>query len=73
MDYEANSPTEIKGKNFDLVVDCSGSGAAMESAVPLLNHGGRLCVFGAAHPSATLTLNPFQVDNKLRRCDNVCF
>ncbi|KAK0167273.1 hypothetical protein PV327_004695 [Microctonus hyperodae] len=61
LDYEVNNPAEIKDANFDLAVDCSGSGPAMESAIPLLKRGGRLCVFGVAHPNATLTLSPFQI------------
>lgn len=51
---------------FDLAVDCSGNGQAMESATQLLRHGGRLCIFGVAHPHATLTLSPFQVDHLLK-------
>lgn len=60
LDYDVKTPTEIKD-NFDLVVDCSGSGPAMEGAVSLLKHGGRLCIFGAANPNATLILHPFEV------------
>lgn len=55
------APSELKDKRFDLAVDCSGSGPAMEAAVPLLGRGGRLCVFGVANPKATLTLHPFEV------------
>ena len=60
LDYEAKSPEQLK-EGFDLVVDCSGSGPAMEAAVPLLRRGGRLCVFGVASPKAKLTIEPFQV------------
>lgn len=66
------TPTEIKD-NFDLVVDCSGSGPAMESAVPLLKHGGRLCIFGVANPNATLTLRPFEVYNNLQNIKIVAY
>lgn len=61
LDYVATNPGEIKDKNYDLAVDCSGSGPAMEAAVPHLKRGGRLCVFGVANPKATLTLSPFEV------------
>lgn len=61
MDYSVKSPNEIKEK-FDLAVDCSGSAAAMEAALPLLDQGGRLCVFGVANPKAKLTIEPFQVN-----------
>nr|XP_003708243.1 PREDICTED: D-arabinitol dehydrogenase 1-like isoform X1 [Megachile rotundata]XP_012152433.1 PREDICTED: D-arabinitol dehydrogenase 1-like isoform X2 [Megachile rotundata] len=60
LDYEVKNPKEVK-EGFDLVVDCSGSGPAMEAAVPLLRRGGRLCVFGVASPNAKLTIEPFQV------------
>ncbi|XP_029056140.1 sorbitol dehydrogenase-like [Osmia bicornis bicornis] len=60
LDYGVKSPAELKS-GFDLVVDCSGSGPAMEAAVPLLNRGGRLCVFGVASPKAKLTIEPFQI------------
>lgn len=61
------SPNELK-EGFDLVVDCSGSGPAMEAAVPLLSRGGRLCVFGVASPKAKLTIEPFQVITDSRPC-----
>ncbi|XP_076164139.1 sorbitol dehydrogenase [Ptiloglossa arizonensis] len=60
LDYEVQSPNQLK-EGFDLVVDCSGSGPAMEAAVPLLRRGGRLCVFGVTSPAAKLTIEPFQV------------
>ncbi|XP_043260078.1 D-altritol 5-dehydrogenase-like [Colletes gigas] len=60
LDYEIKRPDQLK-EGFDLVVDCSGSGPAMEAAVPLLTRGGRLCVFGVASPTAKLTLEPFQI------------
>lgn len=61
LDYEINSPGQLKDKKFDLAIDCSGSGPAMEAAVPLLKRGGRLCVFGVANPKATLTISPFDI------------
>ncbi|XP_053970354.1 sorbitol dehydrogenase-like [Hylaeus volcanicus] len=60
LDYQISSPDKLK-EGFDLVIDCSGSGPAMEAAVPLLTQGGRLCVFGVASPKAKLTIEPFQV------------
>ena len=61
LNYEVKSPTEIKGE-FDLAVDCSGYAPAMEAAVPLLGHGGRLCVFGVSSPKAKLAIEPFEVN-----------
>ncbi|KAJ6635069.1 D-arabinitol dehydrogenase 1 [Pseudolycoriella hygida] len=60
LDYNVKHPTEVT-ENFDLVVDCSGSGPAMESAAKLLKHGGCLCIFGVANPNATMTLRPFEI------------
>ncbi|XP_066593309.1 uncharacterized protein [Prorops nasuta] len=61
LDYDVKHPSELKNNKFDLAVDCSGSGPAMETAVPLLDRGGRLCVFGVASPTAKLTVEPFQI------------
>lgn len=63
LNYDVKSPSEVKG-DFDIAVDCSGSGPAMEAAVSLLGPGGRLCIFGVAHPQAKLTVEPFQVYKK---------
>lgn len=60
VDYDAKSPEQLKGP-YDVVVDCSGSGPAMEAAIPLLGPGGRLCVFGVANPKAKFSIEPFQV------------
>ncbi|XP_032686133.1 sorbitol dehydrogenase-like [Odontomachus brunneus] len=63
LNYDIKSPSEMKG-NFDVAVDCSGSGPAMEAAVSLLGPGGRLCVFGVASPQTKLTIEPFQIYKK---------
>lgn len=60
LDYDVKAPNEVKD-DFDLAVDCSGSGPAMQCAVSQLRPGGRLCIFGAANPKATFTLHPFDV------------
>lgn len=49
-------------EEFGLAVDCSGSAPAMEAAMSLLGHGGRLCLFGVANPGAKLAIEPFQVN-----------
>lgn len=51
----------LTDEKFDLAIDCSGSAAAMEAAVPLLRRGGCLCVFGVAKPDATMAISPFKV------------
>ncbi|XP_029668645.1 uncharacterized protein LOC115238736 [Formica exsecta] len=63
LDYQVKNPNEIK-EEFDIAVDCSGSAPAMEAAISLLDHGGRLCVFGVANPKAKLSIEPFQVYKK---------
>lgn len=62
LDYQVENPTEIK-EEFDIAVDCSGSAPAMEAAISLLGHGGRLCIFGVANPKAKLAIEPFQVSS----------
>ncbi|XP_031827643.1 D-altritol 5-dehydrogenase [Nomia melanderi] len=63
LNYEVRSPDKLK-EGYDLIVDCSGSIPAMEAAVPLLNRGGRLCIFGVAKPNAKLTIEPYEVYKK---------
>ncbi|XP_011165237.1 sorbitol dehydrogenase [Solenopsis invicta] len=63
LDYKVKYPTELK-EEFDLAVDCSGNAPAMELAMSLLGHGGRLCVFGVANPKAKLSIEPFQIYKK---------
>ncbi|XP_012263700.2 D-altritol 5-dehydrogenase-like [Athalia rosae] len=61
LDYQAVTPADLNGREFDLAIDCSGSAAAMEAAFPLLGNGGRLCVFGVASPQAELRIKPFEI------------
>ncbi|KMQ87065.1 sorbitol dehydrogenase [Lasius niger] len=63
LDYQVENPTEIK-EEFDIAVDCSGSAPAMEAAISLLGHGGRLCIFGVANPKTKLAIEPFQIYKK---------
>lgn len=60
LNYEAKAPKELK-EGYDLVIDCSGSGPAMESAFSLLKRGGKFCVFGVSSPTAKMSIEPFQV------------
>ncbi|XP_012263758.2 D-arabinitol dehydrogenase 1-like [Athalia rosae] len=64
LGYEAVSPAELKGREFDLAIDCSGSAQAMEDAVPMLARGGRLCIFGVANPDDRIRVNPFDIFKK---------
>lgn len=60
LDFVAESPERLK-QTFDVVIDCSGSAAAVQAAIPLLGPGGRLCVFGVANPSAKFSIEPYEV------------
>ncbi|XP_072758256.1 sorbitol dehydrogenase-like [Anoplolepis gracilipes] len=63
LDYQVKNPNDLK-EEFDIVVDCSGSAPAMETAISLLGRGGRLCVFGVANPKAKMSIEPFQIYKK---------
>lgn len=64
LDYAVKSPSELKSDSFELAIDCSGSGPAMESAIERLTPGGRLCIFGVASPKTKISIEPFQVYKK---------
>ncbi|XP_016844442.1 D-arabinitol dehydrogenase 1 isoform X2 [Nasonia vitripennis] len=64
LDYQVTSPAELKGNEYDVIVDCSGSGPAMESAIPLLARGGRFCIFGVADPKVNIKINPYEMYKK---------
>ncbi|XP_072758255.1 sorbitol dehydrogenase-like [Anoplolepis gracilipes] len=63
LDYQVKNPNDLK-EEFDIAVDCSGSAPAMEAAISLLGHGGRLCVFGVANPKVKMSIEPFQIYKK---------
>ncbi|CAK9816092.1 Sorbitol dehydrogenase [Anthophora quadrimaculata] len=60
LGFQMKSPEQLKGQ-FDVAVDCTGSGPAMEAAISLLGRGGRLCVFGVANPKTKFSIEPFQI------------
>jgi len=49
------------GIGVPYAVDAVGSAAVLETAVPLLARGGRLLVFGVAHPDARASISPNDV------------
>lgn len=61
LDYNTAHPKELKSEAFDLAIDCSGSGSAIESSIDLLDRGGRLCIFGVANPKTRVAVSPFEV------------
>jgi len=62
--YEVTDPSEIKDRKFDLIIDCSGNGKAIEQAFQWLNHGATLCLFGVAPPHVNISISPFWVYRK---------
>lgn len=66
LGFKAVSPKDLEGREFDLVIDCSGSAPAIQAALPLIGRGGRLCVFGVSNPQAEITLKPFEVRLTIR-------
>ena len=57
MGYDVVAPEDVKmdGGGFDLVVDCSGYGPAVEKGVELLKSGGKICMFGVAPPGVKIS------------------
>jgi len=72
LDYQVKNSSELK-EEFDLAMDCSGNAPAMELAMSLLSHGGRLCVFGVANPKAKLSIEPFQVNLPISKRELLSF
>jgi 2-desacetyl-2-hydroxyethyl bacteriochlorophyllide A dehydrogenase len=62
-DTDIGSIVEQAG-GFDMVVDASGSPAAMQAAMGGVRKGGRFMVVGVAPPEGTLTISPFEIYNK---------
>jgi threonine dehydrogenase-like Zn-dependent dehydrogenase len=46
------------GIGFLYAIDAVGSAAVMEIAIPALSRGGRLLIFGVAHPDARASISP---------------
>ncbi|GJQ78947.1 hypothetical protein Trydic_g10254, partial [Trypoxylus dichotomus] len=64
--FDAITPEELqtrqsKGITYDLIIDCSGFGPAVENAVDLLNWGGKLCLFGVAAPHTKISIAPYKL------------
>jgi D-arabinitol dehydrogenase (NADP+) len=54
--FQLKTPQDVQnsGANFDLIIDCTGHGPAIESALKLLDRGGKICIFGVAPPGAKI-------------------
>ena len=57
------SAAELDGARFGVAVDATGVPAAIESAVGLLDRGGRLLVFGVSPAEARVAVSPFRIYN----------
>ncbi|GAA2011732.1 alcohol dehydrogenase catalytic domain-containing protein [Nakamurella flavida] len=49
------------GIGFPSAIDAVGSAAVLETAIPALSRGGRLLVFGVAHPDARASISPHDI------------
>jgi NADPH2:quinone reductase len=54
---------ELDSDSFDVAVDATGVPMAIETALGLLDRGGRLLIFGVAPADAALAVSPFRVYN----------
>ncbi|MDR2984096.1 MAG: zinc-dependent alcohol dehydrogenase family protein [Nocardiopsaceae bacterium] len=62
-DQAVSAAAELDGARFGVAVDATGVPAAIESAIDLLDRGGRLLVFGVASADARVAISPFRVYN----------
>jgi 2-desacetyl-2-hydroxyethyl bacteriochlorophyllide A dehydrogenase len=62
-DQAVAAAAELDGVRFGVAVEATGVPAAIESAVDLLDRGGRLLVFGVAPAEAKIAISPFRVYN----------
>lgn len=62
LGYEVSNPMDLKNREYDVAVDCSGNGRAMEAALGMLAPRGRFCIFGVADPKTKISIEPYQVD-----------
>jgi len=53
----------LDGARFDAAVDATGVPEAIETAIGLLDRGGRVLVFGVSPADATMRVSPFRVYN----------
>ncbi|KAK7604450.1 hypothetical protein V9T40_005636 [Parthenolecanium corni] len=49
---------------IDLCIDCSGNTGAIQSAIPLLQYGATLLIFGVADPTKTIQISAFEFYKK---------
>ena len=54
---------EFDGARFEIAVDATGVPEAIETAIDLLDRGGRMLVFGVSPAEAAIRVSPFRVYN----------
>ncbi|XP_058800801.1 D-altritol 5-dehydrogenase-like isoform X3 [Phymastichus coffea] len=64
LGYKVCGPADLKDKEFDVIIDCSGNGPAIEATIPLLARGGKYGIFGIASPDTQVSINPYQMYKK---------
>jgi threonine dehydrogenase-like Zn-dependent dehydrogenase len=55
--------SELDGAPYEIAVDATGVPAAIETAIGLLDRGGRMLVFGVSPAEAMVGVSPFRVYN----------
>lgn len=56
--------SELCGRGFDVIIDCTGSIKSMQSCADKVAFGGQILLFGLAASSATMEINPFKLYTK---------
>jgi 2-desacetyl-2-hydroxyethyl bacteriochlorophyllide A dehydrogenase len=59
----AEDAAALEGGPFEVAVDATGAPAAIETAIGLLDRGGRMLVFGVSAADAAIRVSPFRVYN----------
>jgi 2-desacetyl-2-hydroxyethyl bacteriochlorophyllide A dehydrogenase len=60
-DLVAQLSERSRGRNFDVVIDCTGVPSVIESLFGFAAANARILLFGVAPPSARITISPFEV------------
>jgi 2-desacetyl-2-hydroxyethyl bacteriochlorophyllide A dehydrogenase len=61
--HAVTDASELDGARFNVAVDATGVPAAIETAIGLLERGGRMLVFGVSPAEAQIQVSPFRIYN----------
>ncbi|XP_073990970.1 D-altritol 5-dehydrogenase-like isoform X2 [Rhodnius prolixus] len=61
---ELRTAVDMDGYTWDLVIDCSGNGRAIEESFNAVRQGGTICIFGVASPSTKVRFSPYEIYRK---------